>query len=61
MLPLETAGSAVYFFADDLALLASTEQGLQYVLDRFGAACDQTGIKIITQKTEVQCIFRNLT
>ena len=35
-------------FVNDLVLLASSEQGLQHALDRFGAACHQAGIKIGT-------------
>ena len=36
-------------------LLASSQQGLQHALDRFSAACDRTGMKITTKKTEVLC------
>jgi len=43
---LEVAGSTVGFL-----LLASSQQGLQLVLDRFSAACEQAGMKISTGKT----------
>jgi len=33
-------------------LFASSERGLQDALDRFSAACDHTGMKIITKMTE---------
>jgi len=40
-------------FAEDLVLLASSEQVLQYaILDRFAAACDQAGINISAKKTQ---------
>jgi len=45
-------------FADDLELLASSEQGFQYALDRFWTVCDQAGMKISTTKTEVLCLSR---
>jgi len=37
-------------FVDDLALLASSEQGLQHALDWFIAACHQTGMKMSTRR-----------
>ena len=40
-------------FADDLVLLASSQQCLQHALDRFSAACDRAGRKIYTKYTEV--------
>ena len=41
-------------FADDLALLATSEGNLQHALDRFvGTACDKAGMKISIGKTEV--------
>ena len=46
-------------FADDLVLLASSEQGLQQTLDRLSIVCDQVGMKISTEKTEVLCLSRN--
>jgi len=39
------------FFADNLVLTASSQQGLQRAFDRFSAAC--AGLKIVTKKTEV--------
>jgi len=46
-------------FADDLVLLASSQQDLQHALDRFSAACDRAGMKISTKKTEELCLSRN--
>jgi len=46
---LEAAGSTLCLFADDLVLLAFSHQALQHALDRFSAACDQTGMKISTE------------
>jgi len=46
-------------FADDLVLLASSARGLQHALYRFSVACDQSGMKISTEKTEVLCLSRN--
>jgi len=45
-------------FADDLVLLVSFQQGLQHMLDRFSAACDQAGMKI-NKNTEVLCLCTN--
>ena len=45
-------------FADDLALLASTESGLQRRLNSFADACDTTEMKS-TAKTEVLHLSRN--
>jgi len=45
-------------FADNLVLLASSEHGLDYALDRFSATCDQAGMNISTEKTEVLCLSR---
>ena len=39
------------FFADGLLLLATSQQGLQHVFERFSAACDQAGMKVSTKKT----------
>ena len=46
-------------FADDLVLLASSQQSLQHPLDRFSAACNCAGIKISTKYTEVLCLSTN--
>jgi len=43
------AGELNICFADDLVLLVSSEQGLQYALDRCAAAYDQAGMKISTK------------
>jgi len=57
----EAARFTVCFFADDLLLLTSSEQGLQHALDGLSAACDQTGINISTKKTETICLSRKLS
>ena len=41
-------------FADDLVLLSSTESGLQRARNSFADACDTSGMKISTAKTELQ-------
>jgi len=41
----------------DIAVLASFQQGFHHELDRFPAACDQTGIKISIEKNEILCLF----
>ena len=46
-------------FADDLALLSSSECGLQYALNSFDAACAEAGMKISVKKTEVLKLSRN--
>ena len=46
-------------FADDLVLLSSTESGLQRASNRFADACETTGKKISTAKTEVLDLLRN--
>ena len=46
-------------FADDLVLLAFSEQSLQHALNRFSAACDQAVTKISTTKTEASYPSRN--
>ena len=38
-------------FADDLVLLASTQNGLQRALDRFSDACSVAGMKTSSTKT----------
>ena len=45
-------------FADDLVLLAFSQQSLQHALDRFSAACDRAGVKISTKNTE-SCLSTN--
>ena len=45
--------------ADDLVMLASSQQCLQHALDRFSAACDRAGTKISTKNTEVLCLSTN--
>jgi len=46
-------------FADDLVLLASSEQRLQHALDRFAAAYDRAGIKVSTKNTRVLSLSIN--
>ena len=46
-------------FADDLALLFSTDSGLQRALNSFADARDTAGMKISTAKTEVLHLSRN--
>ena len=46
-------------FADNLVLLASSESGLQHTFNKFVAARDIAGMKIITSKTEVFHLLRN--
>jgi len=46
---LKAAGSTLCLFADDLVLLAFSQQALQHALDRFSVACDQAGMKISTE------------
>jgi len=51
-----TAGSCRIkrlLFADDLVLLAPSQQGLQHALNRFSAACGRVGMKNSTKNTEV--------
>ena len=45
-------------FADDLALLDSTQNGLQQALDRFSDACSVAGMKTSSTKTETMCLSR---
>jgi len=40
-------------YADELVLLASSQQSLQHALDRFSAAFDRAGMEINTKNTEV--------
>ena len=40
-------------FKDDLVLMASFKSGFQHTLNGFEAACDITGMKVSTSKTEV--------
>lgn len=42
-----------FLFADDCALGTSSESAMQEAMDSFAAACDQFGLTISTQKTEV--------
>ena len=46
-------------FADDLVFLALSESGFQDASYCFTAACDITGMKIITYKTELYHLSRN--
>ena len=44
-------------FADDLALLSSNKNDLQYALDQFSDAC-LAGMKISMTKTQIICLSR---
>ena len=46
-------------FADDLVLLASSESGLQHVINDFAAACDIAGMKISPFRTEIPHLSSN--
>ena len=48
----------ILLFADDLALMASTSQGLQNQLDILMGTCKQLGVEINTTKTKAM-VFRN--
>jgi len=37
----------------------SSQRGLQHAFDRFSAACEQAGTKLITKKFEVLCLSRH--
>ena len=45
-------------FADDLVLLSSTKSGLQRPLNSFEDACDTSGMKINTAKSEILHLSR---
>jgi len=46
-------------FAGEMVLHAwISQQGLQHAFDRFSAACDQAGTKIISKTIEVLCLLR---
>ena len=47
-------------FADELALLRSNKNDLQYALDRFSDACLDVRMKISTAKTEIMCLSWHL-
>ena len=42
-----------FLFADDCALNADTENGIQHSVDLFSNACDNFGLTISTKKTEI--------
>uniref|UniRef100_A0A672FD98 Reverse transcriptase domain-containing protein n=1 Tax=Salarias fasciatus TaxID=181472 RepID=A0A672FD98_SALFA len=46
-------------FADDVVLLASSNQDLQHALGRFAAECEATGMRISTSKSEAMVLDRN--
>ena len=48
-----------WLFSNDLALLSSTESGLQRALNSFADSFDMTGIKTSTAKTEVLHLSKN--
>ncbi|KAI3377251.1 hypothetical protein L3Q82_009155 [Scortum barcoo] len=45
-------------FADDIVLLASSNQDLQHVLGRFAAECEVAGMRISTSKSEAMVLDR---
>jgi len=45
-------------FADDLVILASSEDDLQRALDRFAAECELAEMRVSTSKTEVMVLSR---
>ena len=45
-------------FADDIAQLSSSAEGLQQALDKLAAGCSDAGMRISTAKTEVMAISR---
>jgi len=47
-------------FADDRGMIASTERGLQRVMDRLNATAENFGMKINTKKTKVMKVSRNV-
>ena len=46
-------------FADDLAILASSQEDLQRALERFAAECEAAGMRISTAKTESMVFSRH--
>ena len=48
-----------FVFAEDLVLLASSEQDLQQAHDQFATTCDHVEIKIMTKKAKGLCLSRN--
>ena len=42
-----------FLFVNDCTLIGSTAEEMQYSLDRFSTACENFGLTISTQKTEV--------
>ena len=46
-------------FADDLAILASSQEDLQRALERFAAECESAGMRISTTKTESMVFSRH--
>ena len=49
---------ASLLFADDVVLLASSNQDLQCALGRFAAECDMAGMRISTSKSEAMVLDR---
>ncbi|KAI3368807.1 hypothetical protein L3Q82_025417 [Scortum barcoo] len=50
--------SGALLFADDVVLLASSNQDLQHVLERFAAECEVAGMRISTSKSEAMVLDR---
>ena len=47
-------------FADDQGMIASTEKGLQKIMDKLNATAENFGMKINTKKTKVMKVSRNV-
>ena len=47
-------------FADDQGMIASTENGLQKIMDKLNATAENFGMKINTKKTKVMKVSRNV-
>jgi len=46
-------------YADDTVVLASTPEGLQFLLNRINAKCNDYGLKLNTQKTKYMVVSRS--
>jgi hypothetical protein len=47
-----------FLFADDVARLSASEEGLQEALNQFDEACSAFGMKISAKKTELMVVSR---
>ena len=46
-------------YADDKALVANSQKGLQQLMDNLNKVTRECGLKINVKKTKVMCIIRN--